>query len=74
VLRAPFVVLSLLVEPQLLHFAPCSQAELVQLLRQRLALLPDPAPVVVDDAALELCARKVAANSGDIRKVLDVCR
>jgi hypothetical protein len=62
------------VEPQLLHFAPCSPTELAALLRDRLALLPDPAALVVDDAALELCARKVAANSGDIRKALDVCQ
>lgn len=29
---------------------------------------------VLDSIALQLCARKVAAVSGDIRKALDVCR
>ena len=62
------------VEPELLHFAPCSQADLARLLRQRLAMLANPAELTFDDFALELCARKVAANSGDIRKALDVCR
>lgn len=29
---------------------------------------------VVEPVALQLCARKVAAVAGDIRKALDVCR
>lgn len=29
---------------------------------------------VVDPMAVQLCARKVAAVAGDVRKALDVCR
>jgi Cdc6-like AAA superfamily ATPase len=29
---------------------------------------------VVDASAVQLCARKVAAGSGDVRKALNVCR
>ena len=29
---------------------------------------------IIDSNALELCARKVAAVSGDVRKALQICR
>ena len=29
---------------------------------------------MIDQSALQFCARKVAATSGDARKALDVCR
>ena len=30
-------------------------------------------PLTVGDAAIQLCARKIAAHTGDIRKAFDMC-
>ncbi|XP_074748160.1 cell division control protein 6 homolog [Strix uralensis] len=58
--------------PQLLHFPPYTREQLSTILRERLGQVAgDP---VLDAAALQFCARKVSAVSGDARKALDVCR
>ncbi|KAM6108002.1 cell division control protein 6 homolog [Pterocles gutturalis] len=58
--------------PQLLRFPPYTREQLSTILRERLAQVAgDP---VLDAAALQFCARKVSAVSGDARKALDVCR
>ncbi|NXX22627.1 CDC6 protein, partial [Podargus strigoides] len=58
--------------PRLLHFAPYTREQLTAILQQRLGQVAgDP---VLDAAALQFCARKVSAVSGDARKALDVCR
>ena len=45
-------------------------SQVVQLLTQRLSVLPGP---VVDPKAIQLCARKVANGSGDMRLALEAC-
>jgi len=62
------------VVPQLLNFAPYTHPELASVLRNRLTLLPNRERILFDDDAIQLCARKVAATSGDTRKALDICR
>ncbi|NXV98042.1 CDC6 protein, partial [Calonectris borealis] len=58
--------------PRLLHFPPYSREQLAAILQERLGQVAgDP---VLDAAALQFCARKVSAVSGDARKALDVCR
>uniref|UniRef100_A0A8C3US23 Cell division cycle 6 n=1 Tax=Catharus ustulatus TaxID=91951 RepID=A0A8C3US23_CATUS len=58
--------------PQLLHFPPYTKEQLTCILQERLGQVAgDP---VLDSAALQFCARKVSAVSGDARKALDVCR
>ncbi|NXT22397.1 CDC6 protein, partial [Syrrhaptes paradoxus] len=58
--------------PQLLRFPPYTREQLSTILQERLAQVAgDP---VLDAAALQFCARKVSAVSGDARKALDVCR
>ncbi|XP_010006899.1 PREDICTED: cell division control protein 6 homolog, partial [Chaetura pelagica] len=58
--------------PQLLHFPPYTREQLTAILQERLGQVEgDP---VLDAAALQFCARKVSAVSGDARKALDVCR
>ncbi|NWU99771.1 CDC6 protein, partial [Upupa epops] len=58
--------------PQLLHFKPYSREQLSAILQERLGQVGgDP---VLDAAALQFCARKVSAVSGDARKALDICR
>ncbi|NXI48176.1 CDC6 protein, partial [Galbula dea] len=58
--------------PQLLHFPPYTREQLAAILTERLGQVAgDP---VLDAAALQFCARKVSAVSGDARKALDVCR
>lgn len=59
-------------EPKLLHFQPYSIEQIVQILQDRLSSLQNIQ--VIKPVALQLCARKIAAVTGDIRKALDVCR
>ncbi|XP_064380796.1 cell division control protein 6 homolog isoform X4 [Dromaius novaehollandiae] len=58
--------------PQLLTFPPYTREQLASILQERLKQVPgDP---VLDSSAVQFCARKVSAVSGDARKALDVCR
>ncbi|MFS7976487.1 hypothetical protein Hanom_Chr10g00892991 [Helianthus anomalus] len=45
--------------------------QIIMILKQRLMALPY---TVFQPQALELCARKVGATSGDMRKALGICR
>uniref|UniRef100_A0A3P9LEP9 Cell division control protein n=1 Tax=Oryzias latipes TaxID=8090 RepID=A0A3P9LEP9_ORYLA len=58
--------------PLLLHFAPYSRDELTAIVKDRLAQVS--AEGVLDASAVQFCARKVSAVSGDARKALDICR
>ncbi|KAK3819896.1 MAG: P-loop containing nucleoside triphosphate hydrolase protein, partial [Benniella sp.] len=65
-------------EPQLLNFNPYQVAEIQAIIMDRLVSLEKTAkPSVVplmQKTAIEFCARKVAAATGDLRKALDICR
>ncbi|KAJ1902006.1 AAA ATPase [Kickxella alabastrina] len=61
-------------EPLLLNFNPYQVTDIVAILQSRLESVAGAGDPVIQRAALELCARKVAATSGDLRKALDVCR
>ncbi|XP_074418085.1 cell division control protein 6 homolog isoform X2 [Larus michahellis] len=58
--------------PRLLHFPPYTREQLTAILQERLGQVAGD--TVLDAAALQFCARKVSAVSGDARKALDVCR
>ncbi|NXV24168.1 CDC6 protein, partial [Cepphus grylle] len=58
--------------PRLLHFQPYTREQLTAILQERLGQVAGD--TVLDAAALQFCARKVSAVSGDARKALDVCR
>ncbi|KGN47092.1 cell division control protein 6 homolog B [Cucumis sativus] len=58
-------------KPQIVTYRAYSKEQILKILQQRLTRLPF---VVFHSQALELCARKVAAVSGDMRKALCVCR
>ncbi|KAL9228678.1 hypothetical protein vseg_004231 [Gypsophila vaccaria] len=62
---------SLNCKPSVLTFRAYSKDQIQRILQQRLAALANQ---VFQPQALELCARKVAAASGDMRKALCVCR
>ncbi|KAH7836756.1 hypothetical protein Vadar_005274 [Vaccinium darrowii] len=64
-------LLSLNCKPVVLTFRAYTKDQIMVILRQRLTALPYN---VFQPQALELCARKVAAASGDMRKVLCICR
>ncbi|XP_062451710.1 cell division control protein 6 homolog [Rhea pennata] len=58
--------------PQLLTFPPYTKEQLASILQERLKQVAgDP---VLDSSAVQFCARKVSAVSGDARKALDICR
>ncbi|XP_070780665.1 cell division control protein 6 homolog [Enoplosus armatus] len=58
--------------PLLLHFPPYSRQELTAIVQDRLAQAS--AEGILDASAVQFCARKVSAVSGDARKALDICR
>ncbi|KAI4305231.1 hypothetical protein L6164_028610 [Bauhinia variegata] len=62
---------SLNCKPMVVTFRAYSKDQILRILQERLSELPY---TVFQHQALELCARKVAAASGDMRKVLCICR
>ncbi|KAE8674858.1 Cell division control protein 6-like protein [Hibiscus syriacus] len=58
-------------KPMVVTFRAYSNDQILSILQESLLVLPY---VVFHQQALELCARKVAAASGDMRKALSVCR
>ncbi|XP_029632841.1 cell division control protein 6 homolog [Salmo trutta] len=58
--------------PQLLHFPPYSRQELAAIVQDRLGQVSGEG--LLDASAVQFCARKVSAVSGDARKALDICR
>ncbi|KAM9596834.1 cell division control protein 6 homolog [Trichechus inunguis] len=59
-------------KPQLLNFPPYTRNQIATILQDRLNQVSRDQ--VLDNAAIQFCARKVSAVSGDVRKALDVCR
>lgn len=57
-------------EPTVVRFNAYDKTQIKSLLRQRLGSLPF---TVFEDAGLELCSRKVAAATGDMRRALNIC-
>ncbi|KAL0355408.1 UNVERIFIED_CONTAM: Cell division control protein 6B [Sesamum radiatum] len=62
---------SLNCKPMVITFRAYSKDQIITILQERLRELPYS---VFQPQALELCARRVAAASGDMRKALSVCR
>ncbi|KAL0442142.1 UNVERIFIED_CONTAM: Cell division control protein 6B [Sesamum radiatum] len=58
-------------KPMVITFRAYSKDQIMRILQERLRELPYS---VFQPQALELCARRVAAASGDMRKALSVCR
>lgn len=58
-------------KPLVVTFRAYSKDQIIRILQERLTVFPY---IVFQPQALELCARKVAAASGDMRKALSVCR
>ncbi|CAK8675089.1 unnamed protein product [Clavelina lepadiformis] len=64
-------------KPHLINFKPYSKDQLVQILQARIKKASEHEEndvSVVDTVAVQFCARKVAAMTGDARKALEVCR
>ncbi|KAM4691899.1 cell division control protein 6 homolog [Rhinophrynus dorsalis] len=59
-------------KPQLLNFSPYTKDQIATILQDRLTKVSSDQ--VLDNAAIQFCARKVSAVSGDARKALDICR
>lgn len=57
-------------QPELIAFPAYRACEASQVLHKR---LEDSNINIFDDNAIELCARKVSAHSGDMRQVLEAC-
>lgn len=68
-------------KPQLLPFIPYSAAQIASVISKRLQSLLDPSEVTdknfvpfLHPAAIQLCAKKVATQTGDVRKAFDIAR
>uniref|UniRef100_A0A8C2QXN3 Cell division control protein n=1 Tax=Capra hircus TaxID=9925 RepID=A0A8C2QXN3_CAPHI len=61
-------------KPQLLNFPPYTKNQIATILQDRLNQVSAFNDQVLDNAAIQFCARKVSAVSGDVRKALDICR
>ncbi|KAK7205650.1 P-loop containing nucleoside triphosphate hydrolase protein [Myxozyma melibiosi] len=69
--------------PELLRFTPYTADQIAQVIKSRmenyLATVEDQSvrsmsEGLIHPAAIQLCARKTAANTGDLRKAFDICR
>ncbi|KAI1817761.1 cell division control protein [Poronia punctata] len=63
-------------KPELLPFLPYSAAQIKGIITERLkSLVPEGSPLpFIHPAAIELCSRKVASQTGDLRKAFEICR
>ena len=57
-----------------IRFLPYQKEQIVKIIENRLQMFQNENKPLIDRAAIEFCARKIASFSGDIRKALDVCR
>lgn len=64
-------------KPELLPFMPYAAAQIAEVLTTKLkSLMPAGSSDVpfLQPAALQFCAKKVASQTGDLRKAFDICR
>ncbi|XP_033728944.1 cell division control protein 6 homolog [Pecten maximus] len=61
-------------KPQLLNFAPYSKDQIAAILKDRIQKIESNGVAVMENSAIQFCARKISAVAGDMRKALDVCR
>ncbi|KAI1436723.1 cell division control protein [Xylaria sp. CBS 124048] len=63
-------------KPELLPFLPYSAVQIKTIITGRLkSLVPEGSPLpFIHPAAIELCSRKVASQTGDLRKAFEICR
>ena len=57
-----------------IHFQPYSKVQVKGIIEARLKQLANENTSIFDNTSIELCARKVAMHSGDVRKALQICR
>ncbi|KAK9480908.1 P-loop containing nucleoside triphosphate hydrolase protein [Lipomyces japonicus] len=65
--------------PELLRFTPYSADQIAEVIKARLEahgeILPGTAATnLMHPAAIQLCSRKTASNTGDLRKAFDICK
>ena len=64
-------------KPELLPFMPYTAAQIAEVLTSKLrSLVPDEKQMApfLHPAAIQFCAKKVASQTGDLRKAFDICR
>ena len=62
-------------KPKIIKFMPYTKEDITNIVKDRLRSVQEANGVrVMEDAAIIFCASKIASTSGDIRKVLDICR
>lgn len=62
-------------KPELLPFMPYTAAQIAEVLTSKLRTLSDSAQTpFLQPPAVHFCAKKVAGQTGDLRKAFDICR
>lgn len=64
-------------KPKLLPFMPYSAGQIAEVLSAKLKSLssePTESVPLIHPAAIQLCAKKVGSQTGDLRKAFDICR
>ncbi|KAK3677776.1 AAA ATPase [Recurvomyces mirabilis] len=63
-------------KPELLPFMPYSAGQIAEVLTSKLRTLAPGSTTVpfLHPAAIQFCSKKVAAQTGDLRKAFDICR
>jgi cell division control protein 6 len=64
-------------KPELLPFMPYAAAQIAEVLTSKLkSLMPEGSATVpfLQPAAIQFCAKKVASQTGDLRKAFDICQ
>jgi cell division control protein 6 len=58
-------------KPKIIKFLPYTKEDIIEIVKDR---LKEVSCSVIEPTALIYCATKIAKSTGDIRKVLDICR
>jgi origin recognition complex subunit 1 len=64
-------VLSLTAGLTRVNFEPYSREQLIRIIQSRLENVPG---TIMEVDAIRLCAARIANNTGDARRALDICR
>lgn len=61
------------INPTLLQFLPYSSDQIKNVIESKLRSISNNVISLIHPAAIQLCAKKTASNTGDLRKAFDIC-
>ena len=61
-------------KPRIIKFLPYTKEDIIKIVKDRLKKAQSNGTCIIEDSAITFCATKISSSSGDVRKVLDICR